>query len=409
MAHSPLLRTVARFKLDTRSVALVNYELALEDISTNLQLPPDKNNFDDARWTTLRKDYESKQGRDSKKKLHEKEYTTLLLKDYKFLQTTRRMPRHYYNLLQTGGDVVPGDMRTLKTTVEKSGLTDWKPPASSDGLLFESQPIICTYGQVFAAETGILDRRLLHVFLSPKYVPKPHFKMERKRLAAKCAEFAAFVEKQNSNPKVPSLIPRPEDDSSDEGLLAMDESSDSEEYCTVNTKGSKAKLGKRKAAAKNKLKKRMRKPPRFVKLYDSKVHDYAHLRAQGVNLYSLVVQRLPRTEVPELEKAASALYKVKTTLPSPELNENDALPNQLNTHGLILPVQLPREDAGVEELQPPTVQEAAQYRMWRSQTNQFFGERDRYMQSRIFREGVRDNKLLHATHELMAFWAKAMV
>ncbi|KAI1469666.1 uncharacterized protein F4812DRAFT_469759 [Daldinia caldariorum] len=409
MAHSPLLRTVARFKLDTRSVALVNYELALEDISTNLQLPPDKTNFDDTRWANLRKDYESKTVRSSKKKLYEQEYATLLLKGYKSLQTTRRVPRHYCNLLQTGQDVVPGDMRTLKATLEKSGLTDWKPPASSEGLLFESQPIIYTYGQVSVAETGIIDRRLLHVYLSPKYVPKPHFRMERKRLEAKSAEFAAFVEKQASNPKVPSLIPRPEDDSSDEGLLTMDESSDLEEYYPVRAKGSKAKLGKRKAAAKSKPKKRTRKPTKFVKLYDSKAHDYAHLRAQGVNLYSLVVQRLPRAEVPELEKVYSGLCKMKVTLPGPEPDENDALIDQLNTHGLILPIQLPRNDAEVEEQQPPTFEEAAEYRAWRTQANQFFGERDRYMQSRIFREGVRDNRLLHATHELMAFWAKMMV
>ncbi|KAI1480280.1 hypothetical protein K445DRAFT_24439 [Daldinia sp. EC12] len=409
MAHSPLLRTVARFKLDSRSVALVNYELALEDISTNLQLPPEKTNFDDTRWTSLRKDYESKKVRDSKKKLYEQEFTTLLMKDYRLLHTNRRRSQQYDNLLKAGTESVPADMRTLKATLEKSGLIEWRPPAASDGLLFESQPIDCTYGQVSAAETGIIDRRLLHVYISPKYVPKPHFKMERKRLEAKSAEFAAFVEKQASNPKVPSLIPRPEDESSDEGLLTM---SESEEDSPVESKGSKSKLGKRKSAAKSttksKTKKRTRKPPKFIKQFDGKAHDYAHLKAQGVNLYSLSVQRLPRTESPELEKVTSALCKSKAKSPTPELfdDDDDTLVDELSTHGCVLPIHLPRKEVDVEELQPPTVEEAGEYRTWRNQASVFFGERDRYMQSRVYREGVRDNKLLHATQELMAFWAR---
>ncbi|KAI0854305.1 hypothetical protein F5Y00DRAFT_222788 [Daldinia vernicosa] len=225
--------------------------------------------------------------------------------------------------------------------------------------------------------------------------------MERKRLQAKSAEFAAFVEKQTSDPSKPSLIPRPEDESSDEGLLTADESEED-----LPPKGSKAKLGKRKPAVKNK-KKRTRKPPTFVKLYDCKAHDHAHLKSQGVNLYSLLIQKLPRAESPAMEQVSSrATISCKPKSPTPVLDDDELCTEALRIHGCILPIQLPQDDVAEEEQQSPTLEDAQEYRTWRNQTRPFFSERDRYMQSRIYREGVRDNKLMHATQELMAFWAK---
>ncbi|KAI1652878.1 hypothetical protein F4813DRAFT_400527 [Daldinia decipiens] len=404
MAHSPLLRTLTRFTLDSRSVALVKYELALEDVSTNLQLPPDQTNFDETRWSDLRKDYESKKIRESKKQLCEQELTMMIMKECKLLYMNERRSQHYDNLLQYGGEVIPTNVKALKATLLKSGLSEWKPPAASECLLFESPPIQCTYGQVCAAETGILDRRLLHHYLTPKYVPKPHFKMERKRLGAKSAEFAAFVEKQTSDPNKPSLIPRPEDESSDEGLLTVDESED--DLPVNNAKGSKTKLGKRKPAVQNKTKKRTRKPAKFVKLYDCKAHDYAQLKSQGVNLYSLLVQRLPRAESPAMEQVSRATVKYEIKSPTPVLDDDELFAEQLRIHGCLLPIQLPHNDVAEEEEQSPTLEDAQEYRIWRNQTRLFFNERDRYMQSRIYREGVRDNRLLHVTQELVAFWAK---
>ncbi|KAI1651944.1 uncharacterized protein F4817DRAFT_355886 [Daldinia loculata] len=404
MAHSPLLRTLARFTLDIRSVALVKYELALEDVSTNLQLPPDKTNFDETRWSDLRKDYESKKTRESKKKLCEQELTMMIMRECKLLYMNERRSQHYNNLLQIGEEVIPTNAQALRATLLRSGLPEWKPPVASECLLFESPPIPCTYGQVCAAETGILDRRLLHHYLTPKYVPKPHFKMERRRLEAKSAEFAAFVEKQTSDPNKPSLIPRPQDESSDEGLLTVDESE--EDAPVKNAKGSRAKLGKRKPAVKNKTKKRTRKPATFVKLYDCKAHDYAQLKSQGVNLYSLLVQRLPRAESPAMEQVSTATVNYKIKSPMPVLDDDELWAEELRIHGCALPIQLPRNDAAEEEQESPTFEDAQEYRIWRNQTKPFFSERDRYMQSRIYREGVRDNKLLHATQELVAFWAK---
>ncbi|KAI0135364.1 hypothetical protein F4814DRAFT_444186 [Daldinia grandis] len=404
MAHSPLLRTLTRYTLDSRSVALVKYEMALEDVSTNLQLPPDKTNFDETRWSDLRKDYENRKARELKRGLCERELTSMIMVECRLLYTKERKSQHYNNLLHIGGEVVPTNAQALRAALLKSGLPEWRPPVASEGLLFESPPIECTYGQACVAETGILDRRLLHHYLSPKYVPKPHFRMERKRLEAKSAEFAAFVEKQISNPNKPSLIPRPQDESSDEGLLSTDESED--DPPAKSAKGSKAKLGKRKPAAKDKKKKRTRRPAAFVKLYDCKAHDYAHLKSQGVNLYSLLIQRLPRAESPAIELVSRAAPSYGIKSPIPELDDEELYAEEIRIHGCILPIQFPPKDVPEEEQQSPTFEDAQEYRIWRNQTRPFFSERDRYMQSRIYREGVRDSKLLHATQELAAFWAK---
>ncbi|KAI8958468.1 hypothetical protein F5Y11DRAFT_362669 [Daldinia sp. FL1419] len=399
MAHSPLLRTMVRFALDTKSISLVKYELALEDISINLQLPPNTTNFDEARWSDLRKDYESKKTRDFKKKSREQELAETIIEDYNRIHTYQRTSQHYKTLFGEGEWNAPRNVPALKAAMNKTGLTEWRPPSSLESLLSENLPIPCTYGQVHAAEKGILDRRLLHQYLSPKYVPKPHFKMERRRLEAKSAEFAAFVKEQTSSRSRSSLIPRPEDESSDEGLLTMDESDDDTYYA----KGSN---GKRKSAAKSKTKKRTRKPKPFIKLFDCKAHDLSHLRSQAVTWYSLFVQRLPRTESPPPELLSRTTQKDKTEADTPSADINERITQELRTHGRILPVRFPRNDTAEVEEQPPTFEEAIEYRSWRINAMSFFNERDRYMQSRVYRESVRDSKLTHAVQDLMAFWAR---
>ncbi|KAI2629897.1 hypothetical protein GGR54DRAFT_284140 [Hypoxylon sp. NC1633] len=398
MAHSPLLRTTMRQRLDCRSVALVNYELALEDVSANLQQPPNIDNFDGTRWADLRKAHEDKKARQTQQRLNEN----------KFIATVKRKQRCESRsqlrstLLRTWEGIVPSKNASLRLTISKSGFTEWRPPLLSDSLLFEqSWPTSLPHGRVCVAENGVLDRRLLHHAISPKYVPKPHFKLERKRLEAKSAEFAAFVAEQTSSTSTNRiLLPRPQDESSDEGLLSVNELEDPEYEITTTR-------GKRKRGAAHKPRKRTRKPARFVKLYDCKVHDQAQLKSQATNRFSLMQQRLPRVEFPPLERASRDRGELCVGLPSAMDIDEDPAVQELRIHGISLPVQFPRrDDDGEEEPEPPTVEEAVQYRAWRSESRPFFDDRDRYLQSRVYRERVYDRELLHAVQALTGFWAK---
>ncbi|KAI0841926.1 hypothetical protein F5Y06DRAFT_292749 [Hypoxylon sp. FL0890] len=404
MAHSPLLRTLARLRLDSKSIALVNYELALEGISANLQQPPNKENFDENRWTDLRKAYESKKIRESQQKEYENYFIARLTKERR-LRLNKDKARQSVGILRAWEELVPMKSQAIRLTVQKSGFAEWKPPLVSECLLYEQSPAPNSpCGRVHMGETGILDRRLLHHAISPKYVPKPHFKMERKRLAAKSAEFAAFVELQTSGgPNKRSLIPRPEDESSDEGLLSVNEPQVSEEDDNGLPSSKRLGLGirKRKRTVKRKPKKRTRKPPRFTKLYDCKVHDRAHLDTQATNWFSLMQQRLPRVESPSVELVSKPRSKESPV--DVDVNE-DPTAQELRIHGIKLPVRFPHEDAEGEQ-QSPTPEEAAQYRDWRNWSRPFFNERDRYMQSRVYREKARDRDLLHATQALLGFWA----
>ncbi|XDG10140.1 hypothetical protein ABKA04_009755 [Annulohypoxylon sp. FPYF3050] len=404
MAHSPLLRTLMRLRLDSRSVALVNYELALEDVSIKLQQLPNVENFDHDRWTELRKIHESKRMRDAQQKTYERDFTAKILEKRKLKKAVlHRSPHDTTNISQTWKGIIPRKTSELQLVLAKSGITGWRPPLPSDSLLSENY----TYnpsssGCVSMAEMGLIDRRLLHSVLSPKYVPKPHFKMERQRLEDKSAEYLAFAENNRH------MIPRPQDESSDEALLSMDEPEDSE----VDGKKRKVGLGKRKRVTKDKPKKRARKPPRFIKMYDCKAYDRSHLNSQAINVYSLMQQRLPVIECPAFERVNKAV-KVRKDKPQPsapmqepiEVDE-DPLVEQSQACGILLPMQFPFEENSEGEPREPTIEDVTRYQAWRQQSQQFFEQRDRYMQSRIYSERVNSRELSHSAQALMAFWSK---
>ncbi|KAI0890120.1 uncharacterized protein GGS22DRAFT_8684 [Annulohypoxylon maeteangense] len=395
MAHSPLLRTLMRLRLDSRSVALVNYELALEDVSVKLQQLPRLENFDDNRWTDLRKTYDNKKMRETQQKSFESHFSKKVLEK-------RRLQHDTNNILQAWKEIIPTKPKELKLALAKSGFAEWKPPLPSESLLSEQysyNPF--SSGRVHVADVGIIDRRLLHHALSPKYVPKPHFKMERIRLEAKSAEYAAFAENNRH------MIPRPQDESSDEALLSEDEAGHSERE---DAKGGKVKLGKRKRVTKEKPKpkKRTRKPAKFVKLYDCKAHDRAQLNSQAISLFSLMQQRVPRIESPAFERVNRAIKSRKDSnqVSTPMDIDEDPTVEEFRIHGILLPIRLPFEESSNGEPREPTIEDAAQYQCWRRRARPFFEERDRYMQSRIYYERVNDRELSHAVQALVAFWSK---
>ncbi|OTB06734.1 hypothetical protein M426DRAFT_20830 [Hypoxylon sp. CI-4A] len=400
MAHSPLLRTLMRFKLDIRSVALTNYELALEDVSVSLEQPPNKGNFDKSRWTDLRKDYENRKTRESRQKDRENSFIATLKRERKDQKLKKDKPEHSDILLQKWEKMLPTKMAELRLTLVRSGYNEWKPPSVLECLMYEQGLVDAPKGRVCVGETGILDRRALHQALSPRFVPKPHFKMERKRLEAKSAEFMDFVEKQASlSPEKRIWMPRPQDESSDDGLLSTDEERDENG-------------GKRKRITDTKPKKR-RRPKRFIKLYDCKVHDIVQLKAQGTNLFSLIQQKLPRVEIPPLELIRKNAISRSVEVPPAEEDDpeevdvEDPIAEEVKVHGIILPVRLPQEDEVTdEEPQPPTLEDILGYQTWRLGARSFFEERDRYMQSRVYREQAQDRELSRAVQSLMGFWAK---
>ncbi|XXG94498.1 hypothetical protein Hte_000755 [Hypoxylon texense] len=411
MAHSPLLRTLMRLKLDRRSEALVEYEVKLEDISTILQGPPSRENFDDSRWTDIRKAYENKKEREKQHKIREEWYIETITKKRKFLDSAENKQLRYINFFRAWEDIIPNKPRRLRSAVAQSGFSEWRAPVPSDSLRFEQgPPSSLTHGRVCVGSIGILDRRLLHHALSPQYVPKVHFKMQRKELAGKSAEFAAFVEQQTSLGPKHSLIPRPGDESSDEGLLSSNEPE------------APARGGKRKRPTTEKAKKRTRKPPSFKKLYDCKAHDRTQLNSQAINWFSLMQQRQPRVESPALERAtrykmAAGSYSTEPRIELDADEDPDEDPNvrTLRVHGILLPVQLPpSEDADkkekdlqliIEDLQL-TIEDAARYRDWRFRARSFFNERDRYIQNRAYCERVQSQKLLKAVKDILGFWNK---
>lgn len=389
---------------------MVNYELALEDISTSLEQPPNKENFDDDRWTDVRKAHENKKEREKQHKMHEECYVTTIKRRREFLDSCKPRDMRRLGFFRAWEDVIPRkgkrELQYLRSTVAKSGFANWKEPLPSESLLFEQDSPAPTYGCVSVGDTGIIDRRLLHHAISPKYVPKPHFKMERKRLATKSAEFANFVAQQTSLGPELSLIPRPEDDSSDQGLVSLSES-DSPKGRNTSSRGNK-----RKRSTTSKTKKRTRKPPSFSKLYDCKVHDRMQLKAQAINWFSLMQQRLPRVESPATEQVGRTAHKLVVKLPvAKDVDEDPSLQilRILEVHGTLLPVKLPTsEDPVGEEDQPLTVEDAVRYREWRSRVRPFFNERDRYMQNRVYHEKIQDRKLTLAAQSLMSFWNKVL-
>ncbi|KAI5866519.1 hypothetical protein GGS23DRAFT_550951 [Durotheca rogersii] len=409
MAHSPLLRTAMRLKLDGRSISLVNYELTLEDASSSiLPKPPSQKNFDEVRWTELRKTHENKKARETRQKEYEHDFMKALAGELR--------KRTQKKLLTAWKGVIPTKSSALRLAVAKSGFAEWRPPLLSECLLFEqssSYPPIC--GRVHAAEMGILDRRLLHVAISPKYVPKPHFKMERKRLAAKSAEFAAFVAQQTSGANKRSLIPRPQDESSDEGLLTVNEAPIAGRAGSVSAAPKPSKiasiLGKRKRAPAKQAAKGARKPPKFVKLYDCRVHDRAQLVAQGMNRCVLMQQRLPRVENPAPELVKRRIVGRKAESPEPMDVDGDPAADaarELQIHGIALPVRLLGGELS-DEQECPSLEDAVRYRSWRTRARRFFNERDRYMQSRVYQERSSDRDLLRAVQALTSFWVKLKI
>ncbi|KAI1208043.1 uncharacterized protein F4807DRAFT_462132 [Annulohypoxylon truncatum] len=401
MAHSPLLRTLMRFRLDSRSVALVNYEIALEDVSVKLQQSPNLENFDDDRWTDLRKTHENKKLREAQQKAYESHFIAKILEKRKLQQAV--LSRSQYgtnNILQTWKGILPTKLREIKMALAKSGFAEWRPPLPSESLLSEQK----TYnplsnGRVHVAEIGLIDRRLLHHALTPRFVPKPHFKMERQRLQAKSAEFSAFVENNRH------IIPRPQDDSSDEGLLSVGEPDD--DFEGDNTKR-KAGLGKRKRTVTDKPKKRTRKPAKFIKLYDCKAHDRTHLNSQAINVFSLTQQRLPRIESSAFERVNRTISKRNDDSQSSTATDidEDLRVEEVQIYGTLLPFQFPFEQTDDGEPREPTIEDVAQYQAWRHRVSPFFEERDRYIQSRIYYERTNDRQLSHAVQSLVAFWSK---
>ncbi|KAH9995346.1 hypothetical protein F4779DRAFT_636613 [Xylariaceae sp. FL0662B] len=400
MAHSPLLRTVMRVQLDNRSGSLVSYELALEQVCIDLQQPPNKRNFDEDRWTECRKDYENKKEREAQQKEDEEDFITAIKRERRYIRSSKKRSKHFFHIYKMWDSLVP-KISTLKTSIAKSGYAEWRPRQLVHCLIAEQDLTSRTHSRVCVGDQGLLDRRLLHQALSPRFVPKPHFKFERRRLEAKSAEFATFVEQQKaSQSRKRIIIPRPEDDSSDEGLLTASEIDE------VVKPG--AAKGKRKRATVQK-KARTRKPAKFVKVYDSKVHDGMQLKAQTQNRFCLMQQRQPRVESPALEvifkKASDRNSQPPMTV---DMDEEELALQQLRINGIKLPIPLPGSRTDEDGTpQQPTEDDVALYRKWRSRkARSFFNDRDRYIQQRMYRERATDRELSRASQALQAFWAK---
>ncbi|KAI1384982.1 uncharacterized protein F4822DRAFT_379672 [Hypoxylon trugodes] len=390
MSHSPLFRTSMRLRLDNRCIALVNYELALEEVNAELeQPPPNTRNFDDELWASLRKEHETKRIREGMRRVRDRVLFDSIKERRKTLKGGKVWHVTVFHQAWISNNLGRHDARNK--AIYKSGFAEWRPPLLLENLWFEQTEISYpSNARVYVGESGILDPRLLRRHVTPEFVPRPHFKNERKRLAGKYIEFAEFAAK-NAH-----IMPRPQDLSSDEGLLSEDEED------STDTPSKKRKRGK------TVIMQRTRKPNRFIKLYDCKVHDRTQLELQAMNQFSLMQQMLPRVESPAIERDKGTTIKQAQASPIAEDVEEDHRIEELRTHGVRLPTRYPYNEVveGEEEQQKPTVVELAMYRAWRRRQRHFFDDRDSYMQNRIYYEQVHERDLLRAGQDLMAFWAK---
>ncbi|KAI1633026.1 hypothetical protein F4809DRAFT_655606 [Biscogniauxia mediterranea] len=461
MSHSPLHRTMMRSVLDRRSAALADYEIAVETPCQDehgLPPPPASPPFFDADgWAECRKAHDAKKARDEARDESRRLFVKAFNQETRAVRARPKSAR-YLALRAMFKTVLPSRDAAVKLAVARSGFLEWRPRAVADCLRGEDDYSLeerLPRGRVAVGDRGVIAWRALHLYVSPRFVPKPHFYHERRRLAAKSAEFADFVAAQAAAPPETRIaIPRPEDDTSDGGLRSDADSDDDDEEEVVLTRTSrgltatKRKRGgatsssRKKARTENKKnnsakgqkqkqkkktkKPTARKPPRFTKTFDSAVHDRAQLLAQTRNRFTLMQQRVPRAEVPGFETvaarralkqqrlAASSLPPPSTSNPRSTSEETEAEKEKKTTllHGIALPVRLTEAspETGEEEERPrePTEEEARAYRAWRRgrRARAFFAERDAYMRARVLKERVPDRELVRAAQRLVGFWAQ---
>ncbi|KAI1496201.1 hypothetical protein F5X99DRAFT_424971 [Biscogniauxia marginata] len=420
MSHSPLLRTVMRSVLDRRSDSLASYEIDMETACLDLHRLPNPRTFDTDGWTECRKTYESKKMRDEQRDESQRLFIKSFNQETKQWRTREKSPWLFKMRAMFKGVLPARDMQ-IKLAVARSGFLEWRPRTVTDSLQAEDSFLHCvpSYGMVDIGEQGVIEWNSLHSYISPRFVPKPHFYHERKRLQAKCAEFADFVAAQaKAKPPKRIEIPRPEDDTSDGGCRSDEDSLSDEDEEVVTTK--KGGATKRKRGTKNKpkkqpAKKRARKPARTTKMFDSVVHDKQQLYAQTRNRFCLMQQRVPRAEIPAFEliwRKARELRKrremksVAMDVDAPEETEEERARRLLAINGIVIPVDLSAcEEDPEEEEKELTMDEARAYRRWKKgAARSFFEERDAYMRIRVYQERVPDRELIRSAQRLVAFW-----
>ncbi|KAI0593273.1 hypothetical protein F4775DRAFT_597393 [Biscogniauxia sp. FL1348] len=458
MSHSPLLRTVMRSVLDRRSAALTDYEITVETACQDEhRLPPPPSPFDADGWTECRKAHDAKKARDEARDENRRLFVKAFNQETRVVRSRPKSAR-YLALRAMFKTVLPSRDAAVKLAVARSGFLEWRPRPLADclraeeDLSLEERP---HHGGVVVGDRGVISWRALHMYVSPRFVPKPHFYHERRRLQAKSGEFADFVAAQAAAPAATRIaIPRPEDETSDGGLRS-DPDSDEDEEEVVLTKTSRGltatkrkrggggaakqssvtsssrKKAKTEKSNKKSLNKKTttttaaRKPPRFTKTFDSAVHDRAQLLAQTRNRTTLMQQRVPRAEIPAFEIVArraqelalkrrlasppppsSSLSPPARVPPTPEEAETERCAQLVLLHGTSLPVRL--TETGTEEPHEPTAEEARAYRAWRRgrRTRGFFAERDAYMRARVLKERAPDRDLVRAAQRLVGFWGQ---
>ncbi|KAI1491818.1 hypothetical protein F5X96DRAFT_692851 [Biscogniauxia mediterranea] len=458
MSHSPLHRTVMRSVLDRRTAALADYEIALETSCQDAHdLPPPARPFFDADgWAECRKAHDAKKARDAARDESRRLFVKAFNAETRAVRARPKSAR-YRALRAMFKTVLPSRDAAVKLAVARSGFLDWRPRAVADCLRGEDDYSLederrPSRGRVAVGDRGEIAWRALHLYVSPRFVPRPHFYHERRRLAAKSAEFADFVAAQAVAPPGTGIaIPRPEDDTSDGGLRSdpdEDDDEDEEEVVLTRTSrgltatkrkrgggGASSSSSRKKAKTENKKKNNSaakgqkqkqkkkptaRKPPRFTKTFDSAVHDRAQLLAQTRNRFTLMQQRVPRVEVPGFETVAARRRAASSTSLAPpstskpptstseEETETEKKEKEMTTlYGIALPVRLDQEE---EEAGPrsPTEEEAWAYRAWRrgGAARAFFAERDAYMRARVLKERVPDRELVRAAQRLVGFWTQ---
>ncbi|KAI5927583.1 hypothetical protein F4810DRAFT_648410 [Camillea tinctor] len=429
MSHSPLLRTVMRSVLDRRSAALADYEIAVETVCLDeYRLPHPRSPFDANGWTECRKAHDNKKARDEARDENQRLFIKAFNQE---TRTVKQRPKsaHYTALRAMFKRTLPSRDAAIKLAVARSGFLEWRPRPLADCLRAEDDSSLeeRPRGGVSVGDSGVVEWRALHMYVSPRFVPKPHFYHERRRLQAKSGEFADFVAAQARAPAATRIaIPRPEDETSDGGLRSESDSDYEEEVVLTKTSRGLTATKRKRAAAKHSApprkkpkKKTTRKPPRFTKVFDSAVHDRAQLLAQTRNRATLMQQRVPRAEIPPFEivarkaqelaakRLASASCPLTTTSPpSPEEHAKQRSLALSRLHGIAVPLLLTEldPDTGAEVPRETTAEEAQAYRRWRDGARGFFADRDKYMRARVLDERIPDKEMVKAAQKLVGFW-----
>ncbi|KAI1335908.1 hypothetical protein F5Y15DRAFT_419367 [Xylariaceae sp. FL0016] len=407
MAHSPLFRTLMRGTLDNRGASLAQYETRLEAICLDRHALPYPKTFDADRWADARRAHEDRQERADQRKGAEAGFLREIhARDRRVRQRGDRVGVHGQKMQKMAERVVSAKSKAqIALALARTGFVEWRPRTLGDCLRGEYVRAASGCGTPGrAAEEGSLDRRGLHRYLTPAFLPRPHLVRERRRLRGKSAAFAAFYGAQASRRDGERLLLAGSGTRMDErgivDISATDTESEDERMDPENKRRKRSSEGD---------KMRTKKPTPFVRLFDAAVHDQMQLESQTRNRLTLLQQRLPRVEVPTLEhpfRRTQRYKKCATASETTEVDEErDLVAESFKRNGIRLPFEF--FDDNVPEEERYTLEQAQEYRKWRRARTQrqFFLERDRYMRNRVYFERAPDREIICGVSSLVGFWA----